>query len=243
MQLDEQGKNLLSLLVLRLDDAVPGRPDTYIGYKDCHDLLNLPKIREKWGESLKAQGLNSLAAWTAENNVPAITGLIIDKSSLEPGPGYFSLFGEQINPYQWWESEVRRSKSYDWSSFVNESFNLIPSDIDVPDREDIVVSRIIRDTALSQRVKRLNNYECQFCGTSIEMPQGKKYAEAHHIKPLGSPHNGPDVVENMVCVCPNHHAMLDYGAITIDVTKLKSAGGYIISNEFIQYHNENIHKP
>jgi putative restriction endonuclease len=37
-----------------------------------------------------------------------------------------------------------------------------------------------------------------------------------HIRPLGAPHNGPDVKENIIiCLCPNHHVLFDSGAITL----------------------------
>jgi predicted restriction endonuclease len=62
------------------------------------------------------------------------------------------------------------------------------------------------------------------------------YAEAHHIKPLGAPHNGPDVRANILCVCPNDHVLLDYGAIKLYGNHLKEVG-----QEYIDYHNENIY--
>jgi HNH endonuclease len=242
MSLDIQSKNLLRLLVSKLNNAIPGRPDTYIGYKECHDLLGLQQQREKWGESLKPQGLSSLADWTVANSLPAITGLIINRSSNEPGAGYFTLFGKQDNPYSWWGNEIRKSKEFDWSPFVLEDFNFTPIDLDVPDREDMVVSRIIRDTTISLIVKRLNNFKCQICGLSIDMPQGRKYVEAHHVKPLGIPHNGPDILENLICVCPNHHAMLDYGAMILEVEKVIKSDGHNISEEYVTYHNEKIYQ-
>ncbi|MDG4595138.1 MAG: HNH endonuclease [Candidatus Contendobacter sp.] len=243
MALDQQAQNLLSLLVSKLHTVTPGRPETYIGYKECHDLLDLPQLREKWGESLKPQGLSSLAEWTVDNNLPAITGIIISKSSNEPGPGYFTLFGRQQNPYAWWNNEIVKSKAFDWSPYVSTDFDLTPSDLEAPERKDLTISQIIRDTNISKEVKRLNQFKCQICGLSLDMPEGKKYIEAHHIKPLGAPHNGPDSKENLICVCPNHHAMLDYGAINLDSQTLKFSEGHRISEEFISYHNENIHKP
>ncbi|MDQ1305783.1 MAG: putative restriction endonuclease [Actinomycetota bacterium] len=36
------------------------------------------------------------------------------------------------------------------------------------------------------------------------------------IKALGVPHNGPDVLENLLCLCPNDHARFDRAAIYID---------------------------
>jgi len=45
---------------------------------------------------------------------------------------------------------------------------------------------------------------------------GFDVAEVVGMEPLGTPHNGPDVYENIVCVCPNHHVLLDYGVIPLD---------------------------
>lgn len=91
--LDAQGQRLLALLVAKLPSVRPANPQTFIGYKEVHDRLGLPQLREKFGESLKVQGLVSLAEWTHETGKPAITGLVIDRSSLMPGKGYFELFG------------------------------------------------------------------------------------------------------------------------------------------------------
>ena len=46
--------------------------------------------------------------------------------------------------------------------------------------------------------------------------QGEYMSEVHHIRPLGK-HDGADIIENMIVVCPNHHAMFDRGAITISL--------------------------
>jgi len=100
--------------------------------------------------------------------------------------------------------------------------------------------RPLRDTKLSRMVKELHQFKCQICGFTILFASGERYAEAHHIKPISRPHNGPDTMSNIVCVCPNHHAMLDYGAIELDKSKLKTVPGHIISDEYINYHNGEI---
>ncbi|MBD3408419.1 MAG: hypothetical protein GF411_20010, partial [Candidatus Lokiarchaeota archaeon] len=65
-------------------------------------------------------------------------------------------------------------------------------DLDGPaERGKIEISRIIRNTAMSQALKKIYNYSCQICGTSIDRPSGP-YCEVHHIVPLGGRHNGPD---------------------------------------------------
>jgi 5-methylcytosine-specific restriction enzyme A len=102
--------------------------------------------------------------------------------------------------------------------------------------------RIIRDTKISAWVKFAHQYQCQLCGTSLELDSGKFYAEAHHVKPLGGGHNGADVVENVLCVCPNHHVLLDYGAIVIDKSKLRCVDGHEVNDEYIHYHNTVIFK-
>lgn len=242
MELGVDSKNLLQLLVGLLKQVEPGNVDTYIGYKKCHDILGIRLMGGTWGRSLQAQGLTELADWTKDKKLPGITGLIIDTTKGEPKPsaGYFSLFGKESSDLRWWHSQIRKAKKYDWDPLINEEFFTVPSDFyGSPKRKDIVTSRVIRDTALSNEVKRLNYFQCQLCELSIELPNGALYVEAHHIKPLGKPHNGPDETENLICVCPNHHAMLDYGAIKLNLDNLK-VHGHQIAQKYVDYHNEEI---
>lgn len=116
----------------------------------------------------------------------------------------------------------------------------IPENYIVPNRASTTVHRIIRDTKIVSELKRLYSFCCQICGTRIELPSGY-YCEAHHLKPLGSPHNGPDIKSNIVIVCPNHHVMFDYGAICID-NDLLQLSYHVISEEYIYYHNTEIYK-
>jgi hypothetical protein len=117
------------------------------------------------------------------------------------------------------------------------------SDIDTapPNRVQTTVSRIVRDTALSSLVKQLHNYECQICGHTIVLPDGSRYAEAHHVQPLGSPHDGPDVIQNILCLCPNDHAVCDLGAIRLSLDKLRTVKGHSVTQRYIDYHNQHIH--
>lgn len=100
--------------------------------------------------------------------------------------------------------------------------------------------RILRDTALSRRIKTINDFKCQICDLALKIGKDKPYAEAHHIKPLGVPHNGPDEGGNIICVCPNCHVLLDYGGIELNPEELNSTSEHNISTEYINYHNENI---
>ncbi len=34
-------------------------------------------------------------------------------------------------------------------------------------------------------------------------------------RPLGAPHHDPDTLDNILCLCPNHHALFDHGGVGI----------------------------
>ena len=112
-----------------------------------------------------------------------------------------------------------------------------------PNRVAVVTSRVERNTALAKWLKEIHNYECQICGMTILLPHGKRYAEVHHLRPLGEPHNGPDIPENMIVVCPNHHVMCDYGAIKLSADELRTHPQHKVGREFVQYHNSKIYNP
>jgi len=106
-----------------------------------------------------------------------------------------------------------------------------------------VVSRLVRDTDVSRRVKLLHDFRCQVCGIRLEC-EGGPYAEAAHIRPLGAPHHGPDVSDNVLCLCPNHHVLFDRGALLIEddlkligeTGSLRRHASHIIDPAQIEYH-------
>lgn len=109
--------------------------------------------------------------------------------------------------------------------------------------------RVIRDTKVSRHVKTLHLNECQVCGAVLEVPGGR-YSEAAHIRPPGRPHNGPDVVDNVLCLCPNHHVLFDRGSICVDAnnivqplgTPLRIKAVQIINTSNTEYHRTRIYE-
>lgn len=85
----------------------------------------------------------------------------------------------------------------------------------VPGRKRVAITRILRDTSLSRFLKSLYQQHCQICEMTFKLPNGDRYGESHHLRPLGKKHQGIDHQSNMVVLCPNHHAMFDYGVIAI----------------------------
>lgn len=119
-----------------------------------------------------------------------------------------------------------------------------PLDIDTQpaDRISQTTSRIKRNSKLSDSLKILYGFTCQICGISILLPGNQFYIEVHHIQPLGIPHNGPDIEQNLICVCPNHHVQLDYGAIPLNMSDLNIHPNHHVSIEFVEYHNRRVRK-
>ena len=103
-------------------------------------------------------------------------------------------------------------------------------------RVETTIYRILRDTALSREVKIRQKFQCQICSTTIQLGDGSYYAEAHHVKPLGRPYNGPDTIDNIICVCPTCHVLLDYKAIKLEKSKLPN-----VSSEYVEFHNQDIY--
>src|SRR5690606_5542197 len=77
------------------------------------------------------------------------------------------------------------------------------------------VSRRIRDTQLTRKVKALYDFQCQVCSSAIPAFGQRLYAEGAHVRPLGRPHLGADALNNILCLCPNHHTQLDIGGMVI----------------------------
>ena len=131
-------------------------------------------------------------------------------------------------------------------------FERAPSDIAAPpDRIEARVRRIIRDTVAAKSLKAIYDYNCQVCGLRIEPAPGKYYVEVHHVRPLGGDHHGLDTHGNMLVLCPNHHAMFDFGIphfIDADHVMIREATQpmtckHTLADDVIAYHNEHIHRP
>lgn len=117
-----------------------------------------------------------------------------------------------------------------------------------PIRHAVTIQRILRSTFVAQTVKDLHRHCCQICGICLRTLAGP-YSEAAHIQPLGKPHGGPDIAENVICLCPNHHALFDLGALVIgddfrvvntitgvEIAKLRLALRHHVGSKYLAYH-------
>jgi putative restriction endonuclease len=115
-------------------------------------------------------------------------------------------------------------------------------------RRQVTSSRPDRDQRLVNRVKLLHQHGCQVCGLRLETRFGH-YSEAAHIRGLGSPHDGPDTLSNLLCLCPNHHVQFDTLTIFIDehwnvrrsrdgqsIGTLRRHPEHAVDEQYVEYH-------
>ena len=121
----------------------------------------------------------------------------------------------------------------------------------IPERSPSISNKLKRNISLSETIKDLYEYKCQICEVYLPIPNGA-VAIGAHIKGLGKPHHGPDALENMLCLCPNHHEQFDKFGYYIDPEnfeikelkgfeqkKIKLVKKHQIDKEFLIYHMEN----
>jgi HNH endonuclease len=90
---------------------------------------------------------------------------------------------------------------FDQSSLGNES----------PERRKFAGTFIVRDNRIRAKVIKRAKGRCEHCGElGFKKPDGSHFVEAHHIISLAE--QGPDTLENVIALCPNHHRQAHYGA-------------------------------
>lgn len=124
-----------------------------------------------------------------------------------------------------------------------------------PKRKQTTATSPERDEKLVRKLKQLYNDTCQLCGDRRLQGDDIGYSNAHHIKPLAKEHSGPDVPENIIVLCPNHHDDFDNGMLTVDPETLEISHeyegaltgesatvkrGHELAPEYLAYHNQTI---
>jgi len=130
----------------------------------------------------------------------------------------------------------------------------LPREYSPAKRKETTTTKVQRSVRLRERIKDIYDYKCQVCGVRLNSPSGP-IAIGAHIKGLGQPHNGPDAIENMLCLCPNHHDQFDAFAFTINPENFKIVGlnefndkkiqlnkKHNIDKQFLQYHFDEYEK-
>ncbi len=101
---------------------------------------------------------------------------------------------------------------------------------------------------LPDKVKELYGFRCQVCDCRLAK-SGGAIAVGAHIRALDRPHDGPDEITNIICLCPKHNAQFDAFSFYIDAKTLEIKGlagfdgkklnlsrKHKINSEFFEYH-------
>lgn len=81
---------------------------------------------------------------------------------------------------------------------------------DRPGRSTYTSHHFIRNNAVRSRVISRANGRCEYCGEpGFVRDDGSRFIEAHHIIRLAK--QGPDTMENVIGLCPNHHRQAHFG--------------------------------
>jgi hypothetical protein len=81
---------------------------------------------------------------------------------------------------------------------------------EIPGRRESTTTLIIRDNNVRRRVVARANGKCEHCGKpGFLRDDGSRFIEAHHIIHLAK--QGPDTLENVIGLCPNHHREAHFG--------------------------------
>jgi len=228
-----------------VQDIIPHNPSHYYG-KDAHEhkpaswiqsFINNPSLRGYFKFVLIMSNISNIKP--------------LDKNSIlkrkEKGQkirGWPQKYTDIIDPL---EEPTNQNTTKPTSE-------LVACDIYETEEKEVVIRRVLRDTVLVQDLKIIYDDSCQICNKQINLGNCT-YSEAHHLQPLGKKkHNGPDIKENIIILCPNHHAEFDLGAIginpdTMEIEHVNTHDSIIgrkltlkhnLGKEYVVYHYMNI---
>lgn len=107
------------------------------------------------------------------------------------------------------------------------------------------ISNYIERGAISNKVKKLNNYKCSICEASgnstnsFIKQNGEIYIETHHVEPVSIMKAGVLSITNLMTVCANHHRQLHYGNVELTENSEKHFI-FIIDDKKIKIEKTNI---
>jgi predicted restriction endonuclease len=117
-----------------------------------------------------------------------------------------------------------------------------------PGRRSAVTTPIVRSLEVADFVKQVHNHTCQICGIRLAV-KDQGYSQGAHIQALGGVQAGPDIPENVLCLCPNCHSLFDMGAILVqgdhslmyngtEVGKLRLDDRHVVDDQYLKFHRE-----
>jgi len=161
------------------------------------------------------------------------------------------LFKEQQN-FSWGFNEIKNQRVIKNLEKIAESRGEInfneaeipaedaPNELKLPRKRLMAIQRVIRDSSIGKALKQRYQYQCQVCGQTIELPDGKRYAEVHHLHPVGKPHNGEDGFPNSIAIEPRTHQVIFWNQSHGEKSKLVL--NHDLNPACVKYHYRKIFK-
>jgi 5-methylcytosine-specific restriction protein A len=194
-------------------------------YKGIHDDLGLDLHGPTYGLSLLNHGLTELVTMLRNNNLPAISSLVVNQDSHLPGDDFFRFHERRTDDYDWWLNQAAASVQYNWDNVVLMHTERMLTEVTFPDEvieTNILIEGVVRQVVVniferSEEGRRLcllhYGYRCSVCNFDFEARYGeigRKFIHVHHLIPLSqvTREYHLDPIEHLRPVCPNCHAML-----------------------------------
>ena len=156
----------------------------------------------------------------------------IDPVTVEPSYAYKT---DSLQGYCWTDEVLLHNVNMD--SIINEKLLLMETNTNSEKHELKIKQNIYRysEATLKETLKYLYDFTCTICGTRIyhigwseilarKLQWHYLSADVHHILPLSK--GGPDIYQNMICLCPNCHRKFHTGEY-----ELKEVGKHIICKD------------
>lgn len=117
--------------------------------------------------------------------------------------------------------DVMDKYSYDFGGCKSgiKVLNEIYKNVDIEKKERLV--KIIERGSIANKFKEYIGSKCQICEAlninpySFKKKDGTYYSEVHHIIPVNNIKESKLSVDNLTCLCPNHHRQMHYGDVEI----------------------------
>lgn len=205
---------------VRVVDIEPTIPGKWADH-DFYYRITLTHYQELHTKPFVQEFLNSYEQQIKDNG--PWHSFFNEKGVLKPAQKYLAALPEKL--FNWIEQFLDLSIATAFAEYDNDEITTSrPGDTEMvvssfeeeTTRVTTTIERIIRNTRIIRTLKIQYDNKCQICGHKITLPRGATYSEGHHLRKLGGAHQGPDVKENIILVCPNHHVEFDFGAISID---------------------------
>lgn len=115
------GRKLLRVLVEKLGagSVDTENPETFPSYKDTLIAIGVqPWSGVRLGPQFKRHGGTDLNQWLKGKGLPAITGMVVKRSSSRPGDDYFHSNGHNVDDVEWWLGEIRKASKLNWQEYL-----------------------------------------------------------------------------------------------------------------------------